>query len=223
MARVIDLSLPIKKHWRWYSGTFLTGSHDEGDAFRKTNLVMAVHGFTHVDAPAHFVKDGPTIDQLQLDLYCGAAAVVDLSDVAAEGEIGPAQLEERAAHLRPGDIAILRTNWPSKVDWESHDFWGTAPYLTEEACRWLADHGAKAVGMDFPADYVLRFEVRDRTRHIAAEENTTHQFLLSNGIGLIEYLTNLDQITRERVTLYALPLKIVGSDGSPVRAIAVEE
>lgn len=222
MARVIDLTLPIKKHWRWYSGTFLTGSHEEGDTFRKTNLVMAVHGFTHVDAPAHFVEGAPTIDQLPIDFYCGEAAVVDLTPVAPEQAISQGDLASRAEHVRHGDIVLLRSDWGKSADWQTMDYWAKAPYLTEDACRWLVEAGVRAVGMDFPGDYVLRNEVLDRRYHARPEENTTHQFLLAAGVGLIEYLTNLDAIHTRRVRFYALPLKIVGSDGSPVRAIAVE-
>ncbi|MHB1005189.1 MAG: cyclase family protein [Chloroflexota bacterium] len=52
----------------WYSGTFLTRNHEEGEHFRQTTMLMGVHGFTHVDAPGHYVKGGPTIDQLPIDL-----------------------------------------------------------------------------------------------------------------------------------------------------------
>jgi kynurenine formamidase len=184
---------------------------------------MAVHGFTHVDAPAHFIKGAPTIDQLPIDAYCGEAAVVNLTRVGAEQAIEPEDLEGRARHLRPGDIALLRTDWGRKEDWQSMAFWEKAPYLTEAACRWLVDHRVKAVGMDFPGDYILRNEVVDRRRHARPEENTTHQYLLAAGVGLVEYLTNLDAVTKDRVRFYALPLKIAGSDGSPVRAVAVED
>ncbi len=223
MPRVIDLSLPIKKHWRWPSGTYLIRNHEAGELFRHTVLTMSVHGFTHVDAPGHFVKGEATIEAVPLERYCGDAAILDLTGVQADQGIVAADLQPYADLVKPGDIAVLRTDWPLRASWETMDFWSSAPYVTEEGCRWLAAKGVKAVGSDFPADYVLRYEVTDR-RHVAtAEENTTHQYLLSQGIGLIEYLTNLHSLTRPRVRLYALPLKIVGSDGSPVRAIAVEE
>ena len=223
MAKVIDLTLPVKKHWRWLAGSFLRSNHEEGEAFRATMLMMSAHGFTHVDAPGHFVKGAPTMENVPLEWYYGEAAVIDLTHVGAEQAVTPADLERQAGHLHKGDIAILRTDWPRKCNWESMDFWAIAPYLTEDACRWLAARGAKTVGMDFPGDYLLRYEVTDRRHKREAKDNTTHAILLANNIGLLEYLTNLDQISKPRVMIYALPLKIVGSDGSPVRAIAVEE
>ena len=223
MARVIDLSMPIQKHWRWYSGTFLTRNHEEGELFRQTTMLMGVHGFAHVDAPGHFVKGGPTIDQLPIDLYCGDAAVVDLTRIAAGQPVTPADLEGGAGALRAGDIALLRTDWPRRMDWRSPAFWAEAPYLTAEACQWLLAKKVKVVGLDFPADYILRFEVTDRFHKATAEENTTHYNLLANGVGLLEYLINLDVIVKPRVRIYALPLNLIGSDGSPVRAVAVED
>ncbi|MDA8219125.1 MAG: cyclase family protein [Dehalococcoidales bacterium] len=223
MSRVVDLSLPIKKHWRWFSGTWLRANHEGGEHFRHTMLTMSVHGFTHVDAPGHFVKGGPTIEDVPLERYSGEAAIVDLTHIGAEMGVAAADLEERGLHVRKGDIAILRTDWPRKCNWETMDFMATAPYVTAEACQWLLARGVKAVGTDFPADYVLRHEVTDRTRKHSAADNTTHYNLLAAGVGLIEYLTNLHLIGQPRALIYALPLKIVGSEGSPVRAIAVVE
>ena len=223
MARVIDLSLPIGKHWRWFGGSFLVRNHEEGDNFRHTVFTTSVHAFTHVDAPGHFVKGAATIEAVPLNWYCGEAAVVDVTQVGAEQPVTAAELDRQGGHVRAGDIAVLRTDWPRRSDYRTLDFWAKAPYTSADACDWLAERGVKSVGADFPGDFVLRCEVADRRRRIAKEENTTHQLLLARGIGLIEYLVNLDQLTRPRVMLYALPLKIVGADGSPVRAIAVEE
>lgn len=223
MARLVDLSLPIGKHWRWQAGSYLTRNHEEGENFRQTVFTTSVHAFTHVDAPGHFVKGAATIENVPLDWYCGEAAVLDLTQVGAEQPVTATALAERGGHVHAGDIAVVRTDWPLRCDYRTLDFWARAPYFSAEACDWLAQRGVKAVGADFPGDYILRFEVTDRRRHVAREENTTHQLLLARGIGLIEYLVNLDQLTRPRVQLYALPLKIAGADGSPVRAIALEE
>ncbi|MHB1131798.1 MAG: cyclase family protein [Chloroflexota bacterium] len=222
MPRVIDLSLPIGKHWRWLSLSCQPRTHEAGDHFRQTVLTMSVHAFTHVDAPAHFVPGAPTIEDVPLDRYCGEAAVVNLTHIAAGQPVTAGDLENRAGALRPGDIALLRTDWPSQRDYRTLEFWSDAPYIEAAACDWLAERGVKAVGFDFPGDYLLRYEVIDRRHKAAKEDNTTHQRLLARGIGLIEYLVNLDQLRQTRVWLYALPLKVEGADGSPVRAVAVE-
>jgi arylformamidase len=223
MARLIDLSHPIKKHWHWMAASTRLRDHAEGDIFRHTMMVMNMHSFTHVDAPGHFVPGEATMESVPLDLYSGEAALIDLTYVAEEQAITAADLERQGGHVRAGDIAVLRTDWPRRHDVGSMDFVALAPYVTDDACHWLRERGVKAVGSDFPNDYLIRFEVTDRRRVRRKEENTTHEHLLAHGIGLIEYLTNLHEISKPRVQLYALPLKIVGSDGSPVRAIAVEE
>lgn len=223
MARIIDLSLPIKRHWRWLAGGFHTAEQEQGDHFTHTIMVLNMHGFTHVDAPGHFVAGGAKMEAVPLDLYCGEAALLDLTPVAPEQAITATLLATRGDHLLRGDIALLRTDWPLANSYESKDFWALAPYLTAEACGWLRERGVKAVGLDFPGDYILRHDVIDRRRRWAKEENTTHQHLLAHGIGLIEYLRNLHLVQRPRVRVFALPLPAVGADGSPVRAVAVED
>ncbi|MCL4466030.1 MAG: cyclase family protein [Chloroflexi bacterium] len=222
MTKVIDLTLPIGKHWRWFTGSFLKSNHEEGESFRHTVFTMSAHAFTHVDAPAHFVKGAATIEDVPLAMYSGEAAVVDLTHLTPQEPVTAGELERHAGHVRAGDIAVLRSDWPLRRSCQSLEFWSEAPYLAADACEWLAAKGVKAVGCDFPGDYLLRYEVTDRRHRSAKEDNTTHQLLLAKGIGLIEYLTNLHELSRSRVELYALPLKLVGADGSPVRAIALE-
>lgn len=104
----------------------------------------------------------------------------------------------------------------------SRDFWGKAPYTTQEACEWLAGRKVKAVGYDYPPDYVLRKRLFDPKYKDKPEENTTHYVFLKEGIVAIEYLCNLYLITGDRVQFVALPLRIEGAEGSPARAITIE-
>lgn len=155
----------------------------------------------------------------------GEAAVIDCSYRGPEEGVTCSDLKAGGRHLRAGDIVLLRTDWPKKCSYETEEFWTKAPYTTREACEWLAERQIKALGTDYPPDEVLRFWVTDpknpRVREPA--EYTTHDVLLRRGILLIEYLTNLHLISRPRVRFLALPLRIEGVDGSPVRAIAIEE
>ena len=77
----------------------------------------------------------------------------------------------------------------------------------------------RAVGFDFPQDYPIRLLLKGEVRPI--EEQVTHDVLLRDGVVLIEYLVNTQEIDRERVWFCCLPLKIEESDGAPVRAIAL--
>jgi kynurenine formamidase len=81
--------------------------------------------------------------------------------------------------------------------------------------------GVKAVGYDHPPDYCIRTSIFSPGTKITREECTTHHIFFPKGITVIEYLTNLDRIGAARCRVIALPLRITGADGSPVRAIAL--
>ena len=79
----------------------------------------------------------------------------------------------------------------------------------------------KAVGYDYPPDQPIRDLVTATRRRIASEEWATHHTFFPAGIGVIEYLVNLDRLGRPRVRFVALPLHVEGGDGAPARAIAI--
>jgi kynurenine formamidase len=81
--------------------------------------------------------------------------------------------------------------------------------------------GVKAVGYDYPPDFPIRHLVTGERRAVAPEEWATHHTFFPAGIGVIEYLVNLDRLGRDRVRFLALPLRLEGGDGAPARAIAL--
>jgi kynurenine formamidase len=151
----------------------------------------------------------------------GPAAVVDLSHLGDNAEVTAAELEKHAGHVQAGDIVLLRTDWPRKVDVSTEKFWRDAPYTGRSACDWLIARRAKAVGYDYPPDYTVRTSIFEPGRKVAPEECTTHHAFFPAGVTVIEYLTNLDRIGAPRCRFMALPLRLEGADGSPVRAIAM--
>ena len=122
-----------------------------------------------------------------------------------------------------GDIVLLRTDWPKKMPVGVPDFWMKAPYTGRSGAEWLVARGVKAVGYDYPPDQCIRDGIGPVTRKPARDEHTTHAIFFPAGITVIEYLTNLDAIGAPRCRFLALPLKIDGADGSPVRAVAMVE
>ena len=90
--RIIDLSMPIGAHFRWNPEVQVKGDIAAGDQFRITRISTTCHGFTHVDAPAHFVAHAPTIEATPLDRVVGPCRVLDLRDAPANAEIGPETL-----------------------------------------------------------------------------------------------------------------------------------
>lgn len=218
--RIVDLSHVIRPHFRWKAISTLTASHAEGHPLQSTLMSLGCHAYTHVDAPVHFLRDGRHIAEMPIDQWVGDAAVVDLTHLGANGEVTAEDLDKRGGHVRGGDIVLLWTDWPRRVSVESERFWKDGPYTGKSGCEWLVARGVKAVGYDYPPDHCIRDTVSEPRRKPAREEYTTHAIFFPAGITVIEYLTNLDQIGAERCRFVALPLKIDGADGSPVRAIA---
>lgn len=217
-VRLIDLSLPIRPHFRWPTEVYQIERYEHG--FRTTGARIVAHGFTHVDSPLHLVPGTATIDQVPLEQLCGTAAVVDLSYLGDRAAITPADLDRAGAHVQPGDIVLLRSDLGRRYSWETPEFWDQSPYLTREAAEWFLPRRPKAVGYDFPQDYVIR-DMRHRVPDV--EEYVVHQTFLRNNILNVEYLTNLDQISRPRVQVFILPLKLETGEGAPARAVAVED
>ena len=219
--RLIDLSFPIKPHFRWKVASELRSSHEAGHLFQSTILTVSCHAYTHVDAPVHFLRGDRDVAQMPVDQWMGAAAVVDLTHLGDNGEVTAAELDAHAGHVQAGDITLLRTDWPRRVSVESERFWRDAPYTGRSACEWLVQRRVKAVGYDYPPDYAIRTMIFEPARAVARHECTTHDVFFPAGITVIEYLTNLEQIGAPRCRFIALPLRIEGADGSPVRAVAL--
>ena len=216
----IDLSMKMQPMWRWPVETNLVMDIHRGDAYQVTTVNTSMHAFTHVDTPLHIEPGHESIDAVDLSRLCGPAAVIDLTPVAANQEIGCTYLQKRAQHVRKGDLVILKTCWDSMRDYTTKSYWHEAPFISADAALWLSEQPIKAVGFDFPQDYVIREIPR---RHPSPAEMPTHDLILRKGILLIEYLCNLDKIESERIDLYALPLKIEGAEGGCARVIAIEE
>src|SRR5213593_2721817 len=192
--RIVDLSFPIRPHFRWKVEPKLTKSHAAGDVFQSTVLTVACHAYTHVDAPVHFLPGDREIASMPVDQWIGDAAVVDLSHLGDNAEVTAAELEQHAGHVRRGDIALLRTDWPTKVSVESEKFWRDAPYTGRSACDWLVRRGVKAVGYDYPPDYTVRTSIFEPGVKLTPEQCTTHHVFFPAGVTVIEYLTSLDRI-----------------------------
>src|SRR3954462_8532819 len=125
--RLIDLSPPVTTgHFRWPVARRLLQSHAEGEG-QGTWAGWNVHGFTHMDSPRHVDPEGFTTDAISRDMTVGEAAILDLSDVPESTAITGERIAAAGSHLRPGDIAILKTRWAERADIATPDFWARAP------------------------------------------------------------------------------------------------
>lgn len=218
--RIVDLSMPIADHFRWKPEVSVKGNKSQGDQFRVTSLATTCHGFSHVDAQAHFIAGAPTIESTPLDNVVGACRLFDLSDLPDNAEIGAEQLQAANPGGQDGDILLLATHWDKRRDYQTREFWTEAPWLNREASEYLLSLKPKAVAVDFPQDYPIRL-LLDGVR-VPDEEHVTHDVLLHSGVTLIEYVVNTAALTSKRFLLSAAPLKIVNADGAPARIYAIE-
>ena len=218
--RIVDLTMPIGPHFRWNPELHITGDIDAGDSFRITRLATTCHGFTHVDAMAHFVAHGPTIESTPLNRVVGPCRILDLRDVEPNAAIGPERLAAADPGGPDGEILLLSAGWDRKRDYRTDAFWREAPYITREGAEWLLARKPAAVAVDFPQDYTIRLLldgiVAPRPEHV------THDVLLAAGVTLIEYLVNTTELAGPRTFLCAAPLLVPTADGAPTRAFAIE-
>ena len=168
---------------------------------------MSVHNGTHADAPFHFEQDGTTIDQLSVEIFIGRALVIDLSPIfsveAATREISIADLEPCARDLTESPRLLLKTG-----RWRDSAIFPTRiPVLTQEVPAWLEARGVVLLGVDLPS-----------VDAIDSKDLSNHHALAAAGIAIVENL-NLAEVRAGQYNFAALPLKILGGDAGPVRAI----
>jgi arylformamidase len=205
-----DISLPISESLVVWPGDppihITQPSHlDRGDEATVSRLDMGAHTGTHVDAPAHFVRGGAGVDSFALDLLVGPALVVHalefdaLSAHALEGLSIPPGIER---------VLFCTRNSERWARGET-EFWTDYVGITEDGARWLIARGVRLVGIDFLS--IAPFD----------ELVPPHQTLLGAGLIVVEGL-DLSGIAPGIYQLVCLPLKIVGGDGAPARAILID-
>jgi arylformamidase len=166
-----------------------------------------VHSGTHVDAPAHFIENGASVEQLPLEALMGPVTVVEL----LEAEIITPELLE-AQELAPETRRLLVKTKNSAL-WADpgHAFNPDFVALNSESARWIVNQGIDLVGIDY-----LSIQMFKDT------EPLTHRILLEAGIVIVEGL-DLRMVDPGDYQLFCLPIKLAGCEGAPARAVLVEE
>jgi kynurenine formamidase len=199
-----------------------------GYYYAANNFRTAEHGGTHIDAPVHFAQGRQPVDQIPLDRLIGAAVTIDVSAAAARDADYQVTTQDlldwEAAHGRipPEAIVLLRTGFSSRWP-DAQSYLGTAergdaavpklhfPGLHPEAARWIvANRPIRSIGID--------------TASIDFGQSTlfeSHRVLYERDIPAFENLTNLDRLPPTGAVVVALPMKIAGGSGAPLRAVAV--
>jgi arylformamidase len=230
MSRIIDLTLPLENGLRGISIEPARTISEHG--WNATTLHLYSHAGTHMDAPTHFAVSDQTIDQIPLDKCIGPAWVADPVCRAglappilpgapvAVGQTPPyegalirvADLGVTTDKIREGDGLLLRTGWSRR--YREPAYRDELPRVSLELARWCVEKGVRILGVE-PPSIADVYNIEELTG--------VHKVLLAGGVLIVEGLANLDQIRAEKVTFMALPLKVAGGDGAPVRAFAIED
>ena len=210
MSRIIDLTLALDSRMR---GVEIEPARTlEKDGWNSTTLHLYSHSGTHMDAPVHFGVGNETIDMIPLDKCIGPAWVVDLSGIEARTLIQVGDLGDVAQKLQSGDSLLLRTGWSRYAN--EPRYRDELPRVSLELAAWCADHKVRMLGVEPPS-------VADVNN--AEELTSVHKALFAGGVIVVEGLDNLEAIGKDKVMFMAFPLKISGGDGSPARALAIED
>lgn len=207
--KVIDLTLPINGE---VSGVLIEPAKTvEEDGWNATTLHLYSHSGTHMDAPYHFGVNDQTMDKIPAARLISEAWVVDLTSVVPKESITIAHLERIENKLQKGQSVLLHTGWSERLGTDAYR--NQLPRISAELAHWLGEKGVNMLGVEPPSVA----DVND-----LEEVTEVHTILMQNDIVIIEGLTNLEQLSREKVTLIALPLKVENGDGAPARVIALE-
>jgi kynurenine formamidase len=207
--------------------TVAEGVTEKGYYYSAYQFCAAEHGGTHIDAPAHFAKAGASVADIPLERLIGYAVVIDVSKAALADRDYRASVrdveewEKQHGHIPDRSIVLLRTGydryWPDAVKYTGTATRGAEgvkelhfPGLHPEAAKFLVEQRhMKAFGLETPSvDYgqSTQFE--------------THQVFASHGVPGMENLTGLDKLPAGGAWVIALPMKIKGGSGGPLRIVA---
>lgn len=175
------------------------------DGYAETLLTLPSHAGTHIDAPAHMIAQGRTLDSYPPETFFGKALIVAL---APSGRIPEYAFNDPEAE--EVEFVLLRTDWAGL--WGNPGYFEGYPVLTVLSAERIASLNPKAVGIDAPS-----FDEAGST------DFPIHRFFLERGILLIENLHYPDSLPSSPFFFACPPLKTANADGAPVRAVALIE
>lgn len=211
---MIDITAPLDAHIHVYPGDpapQLELVSEEGAIAAVSRLCISTHIGTHIDAPSHLLAGGLTAERLSLDVLCGPCQVVDVSHLTAGQPITAQHL--RQLKIPPACTRLLLRTANSEADlWAAPQFMPNYSALAPDAAWVLAmppllGLGLKLIGIDYLS-----------VDPYWASQLPAHRAFLANGVVVLEGL-DLREVRAGAYELICLPLKLVGADGAPARAI----
>ena len=209
---IIDISIPLSEKtpvWEGDKGISISRVEkiEEDSDFNVSRIELGVHAGTHIDAPFHVFEDGDTVNQIPLDILIGSVQVVEIPN-------GISVIDKNCLmnlNFQDGiDRILFKTS--NSIYWETDPFSFHKEYvaINSEGAEYIADMDLRLVGVDY-------FSVSSYD-----DLKQPHLILLDRGIVLLENL-DLSQVVLGIYKLICLPLKIIGTDGVPVRAVLIAD
>ena len=215
--RLIDVSHTVEHGMITYKGLpapllcdFLSfdASHAhyaEGTEFSIGKIEMVANTGTYVDSPFHRYRDGADLSELELSSLADLPGIVVRATARADRAVGVEWFDRRSVR---GKAVLVHTGWDRH--WRTDRYFEGHPYLTADASAYLAEKGARLVGIDS-----LNI---DDTENLSRPVHTT---LLGAGIPVVEHLCNLENLPDSGFRFHAAPVKVKGMASFPVRAYGV--
>ncbi len=209
---LVDLSHPLETGMPVFPGDpevrIETALAVPEDGVAVARLDLGSHAGTHIDAPAHSIVGGATVDELPLEWLVGDARVLRVVDPRADTAYGIDDLAEPLPERLPPAVLIA-------TGWDTHfgsDAAFAHPFAAADLAERLWAAGARVLGVD-------TLSPDSTPRAVSGEGLPVHEHWLGRGGAIVENLRGLGQLPAN-VRISLLPLRIFGGDGSPIRAIA---
>lgn len=204
--KIIDISQKITPDMLVYPGdpkyhARKVSSFKQGDGCEVSELTLGSHCGTHIDAPSHMIAGGAPLEQLPLESFCGPCRVITLpAAVISEKMLIDADIKE-------GERILLRTDPQGKYTSKGRF---NPSVLSMRAAQYLAGKRLTLLGIDAPT-----------VENVELCDGEVHRALLSAGIILLEGLC-LKEVPNGEYFLSAFPLRLIGENGSPCRAVLIQ-
>ena len=179
----------------------------EKNGFAEKLISMSTHTGTHIDSPAHMIKNSKTLDKFPVDQFIGPGKVINISGIKKK-TVELQDIKPGLLNIGKTEFVLIYTGWSQY--WGKDQYFRDYPVLSEEVVKYLSSRGLKGIGFD-----TISIDP------VGAIEFKNHMIVFRSNMIIIENLKNLDELIGKEFTFLCLPLKIGESDGSPVRACAI--
>jgi kynurenine formamidase len=217
IVRVVDLSREITAETVVYPGDpvphIAQHATIANDGFNLVSIQMGSQSGTHVDAPFHFDDDTEKIDEVALDRFVGRGVILHCDGAAARQRITLDSVRTEAESARAGDIVLVNTGWARHYGTPAYF---DNPFLDAGLVSFLLDRDVRTIGLD-----ALNIDETPDDSH-PGEGFPAHHLIAKVGGVICENLCNLESIDFADPLVSLLPMKFVGIDGAPVRAVAMD-